>query len=438
MPDHFDDILSSIRHYASQRDTRAVYPTAEALAALASLPAALPLHGLALSEIIALLDQTVAPATTLTTSGRYFGFVTGGSLPAATAANMIATAWDQNAALSTMSPAAVTIENTALAWIASLLRIPSTALGTFVTGATMANFSGMAAARHHLLAQRGYDVESRGLFGAPEFPVVVGEEAHASLFKALGMLGLGRDRVIRVSVDAQGRMDPAHFPSLTEPALVCLQAGNVNTGALDSPELITLAHRSGSWVHVDGAFGLWSPHADYSTADSWATDGHKWLNVPYDSGIVYVRHPAALSGALSVVASYLNSTGGIEPMHKSPDSSRRARGFDAWAALLSLGEQGVRQMIDTCCAHARRFAHELSAHGVSILNEVSLNQVLAALDTDERTLAWVDAIQRDGACWAGSTIWRGRRAMRISVSSHATTDADVTRSIAAMLAALPQ
>jgi glutamate/tyrosine decarboxylase-like PLP-dependent enzyme len=431
------NLFTAIHAYESDRDTRRVFPSQDTLNHLKSLPTELPTTPTDLTTILDTLATTVAPATVLTTSGRYFGFVTGGSLPAATAANILATTWDQNASLSLMSPAATHLENIALKWIAELLHVPATAAGTFVTGATMANFTGMAAARHKLLKNKGYNAELDGLFNAPAFPVVVGDEVHATVYKALSMLGLGRNRVIKVPTNSQGAMDPSKFPTLNEPALVCLQAGNVNTGALDSPQLIELAKQSNSWVHIDGAFGLWSPDAIYTQADSWATDGHKWLNVPYDSGIAYVRNAEDLTGALAVTASYLNSDGAIEPMQKSPDSSRRARGIDAWAALLSLGQQGVRDMIATCCHHARTFAAELSQHGVHILNEVNLNQVLAALDTDEQTTRWIEAIQTEGTCWAGSTIWRGRKAMRISVSSHATTQKDVERSINAMLRSIP-
>lgn len=430
-------LLAAIDTYERDRDTRRVFPTQDTLHQLNALPQHLPTNPTDLTTILDTLATTIAPATVLTTSGRYFGFVTGGSLPAATAANILATTWDQNAALSLMSPAATHLETIALNWIAQLLHIPATAAGTFVTGATMANFTGMVAARHKLLKDKGHNAELDGLFNAPAFPVVVGDEVHATVYKALAMLGLGRNRVIKVPTNSQGAMDPAHFPTLGEPALVCLQAGNVNTGALDSPQLIDLAKQFNSWVHVDGAFGLWSPHAKYTHADSWATDGHKWLNVPYDSGIAFVKNPADLTGALAVTASYLNSDGAIEPIQKSPDSSRRARGIDAWAALLSLGEQGVRDMIETCCQHARTFASELNNKGVHILNEVNLNQVLAALDTEEKTTQWIDAIQQEGTCWAGSTIWRGRRAMRISVSSHATTQIDVERSIEVMLRSIP-
>lgn len=432
----YSAVLQAIEAYPQEAAARPVFPTAAALAGLYQLPGELPLHGLAPEVVLRLLADHAGPATVHTNSGRYFGFVTGASLPAAQAANMLAAAWDQNAAYRVMSPAAVHLEEIALRWLAQLLAVPATALGGFVTGATMANFTAMAAARHHLLALRGWDAEKEGLFGAPPFPVVVGAEVHVSVLKALAMLGLGKDRLIRVPTDSQGRMDPAQFPALSEPALVCLQAGNVNTGALDSPTLIAQAHESGSWVHVDGAFGLWSPAARYTAADSWATDGHKWLNLPYDSGIVFVRNPAALAGAMDISASYLHASG-TEPVARGPESSRRARGMDAYAGLLSLGEQGVRDLIERCCGHARTFAAGLATAGVEILNEVSLNQVLAALPTEEQTLAWLSAIQAAGDCWCGSTVWRGRRAIRISVSSWATTEEDVERSLQSMLRSLP-
>jgi len=422
-----------IEDYAVLRKNRRVFPDRACLDSLKTLPQRLPEHGIEVKEILGMLHGTVAPATVMTTGPRYFGFVTGGSLPAAEAAHLVATAWDQNTALQVMSPGCFALEETALGWIAELLHIPAGATGAFVTGALMANFTGMAAARHALLKARGYDVEAEGLFGAPAFAVVVSEESHSTLFKALAMLGLGRDRVIKVPTDGQGRMDPRFFPSLGEPALICLQAGNVNTGAMDSGELIELARQSQSWVHVDGAFGLWGAAAEYAGADSWATDGHKWLNLPYDNGIIFVRDTEAMVGAMSISASYLNSAGGIEPMQKSPESSRRARGVDAWAGLLSLGVSGVKKMIEDCCTHARHFARELERNGLQILNEVSLNQVLVALEDDERTMQWIAAVQAEGVCWVGSTLWHGKRAMRISVSSYSTETEDVERSIESML-----
>ena len=437
-----EQVFAAIRRYEALRATRRVFPDADALVGLGSLGGALPAAGVSAERVVELLEEFAAPATVMTTGPRFFGFVTGGALPAAQAANWLGCAWDQNGALRVMSPVAAELENIALGWIASLLEIPDVALGSFVTGATMANFTGLAAARHALLAKQGWDVEALGLFGAPRIQVVVSDEAHVALVKALAMLGLGRDRVVRVPTDAQGRMRVDAFPQLSEPAIVCLQAGNVNTGALDpAEELIALARQSGSWVHVDGAFGLWAKAAPgyrelargYEAADSWATDAHKWLNVPYDSGLVFVRDPAAMTGAMGLSASYLTAGAGVEAMNRGPEASRRARGMDAWAALRSLGVDGVAELIDRCCRLARRFAAGLASGGVSVLNEVCLNQAMVALDDDEQTLRWIEEVQREGVCWCGGTVWHGRRAMRISVSSWATSEADVDLSIESML-----
>ncbi len=444
--DFGEQVLIAARRYAAEMDGRSVRPTDEAVAGLAAFRHALPARGVAPMDVIELLDRVGSPATVSTNGPRFFGFVTGATLPAAGPAHQLATAWDQNTALAAMSPVSAVIEDVALGWLRGLLGIPDRALGTFVTGATMANFTGLAAARHALLARLDWDVEGRGLFGAPPINVIVGDEAHVSLIKALGMLGLGRERVIRVPTDGQGRMRADAFPALRAPAIVCLQAGNVNTGAFDSAaELIALARASASWVHVDGAFGIWakaSPSlaslvAGYEEADSWATDCHKWLNVPYDSGLAFVREAGDLTGAMGTTASYLPEGATIEAMHCGPEASRRARAVDAWAAMLSLGVDGVAAMIDDCCAYARMFAAGLSAAGCAVLNEVALNQVLVALETDERTSAWIEAIQREGTCWCGGTVWHGRRAMRISVSSYMTTAADVERSIAAMIRCRP-
>jgi glutamate/tyrosine decarboxylase-like PLP-dependent enzyme len=314
--------------------------------------------------------------------------------------------------------------------------------GGLVTGTTMANFAGLAAARHALLGRQGWDVEAKGLFGAPPLRVVVGEEAHASLLKALAMVGLGRARVERVPADDQGRVRPDSLPALDAATILCLQAGNVNSGASDPfGPLVAAASEAGAWVHVDGAFGLWagaSPAlaeqvAGVAGADSWATDLHKWLNVPYDSGAVLVREGAHLRAAMGGSAAYLIERGPREGMHHVPDSSRRARGVEAWAALRSLGRAGVAELVERCCRHARRFAEGLVAAGFEVLNRVVLNQVLVSFGSPERTRRVVAGLQEEGTCWAGTTEWRGRAAMRISVSSWATTDADVERSLEAMV-----
>jgi glutamate/tyrosine decarboxylase-like PLP-dependent enzyme len=374
---------------------------------------------------------------------RFFGFIIGGALPASLAANWLATAWDQNTGLYTPTPATSHLEQVALRWLLELFGLPSTCGGAFVTGATMANFSGLAAARHAVLRRAGWDVEADGLIGAPAITVVVGQEAHPTLFKSLGLLGLGRNRVIRVPVDSQGRMRPDGMPELSGPTIVCAQAGNVNTGAFDPiGEVCDRADAAGAWVHVDGAFGLWATAVPslrhltegLSKADSWATDFHKWLNVPYDSGLALVRDADALRAAMSITAEYLPTDSPFRnPSDYTPELSRRARGVDVWAALRSLGRSGVSEMIERNCRQARRFAEGLAAAGYTVLNEVVLNQVLVAFGDAETTNRVISEIQTDGTCWCGGTIWQGHTAMRISVSCWATTDEDVERSLEAML-----
>jgi glutamate/tyrosine decarboxylase-like PLP-dependent enzyme len=387
------------------------------------------------------LDRYGSPATMASAGGRFFGFVIGSSTPPSVAASWLATAWDQNTTLLAAAPATTLIEQIALEWILEILDLPRDAGGAFVTGCQIANFTALAAARHSVLARLGWDVESRGLFGAPDVPVVVGADAHNTIFKALAMLGLGRDRVIRVPIDIEGRMRPDSLPAIDGPAIVCIQHGNVNSGAFDpAPEIIDWARERNAWVHVDGAFGLWArasrEHAHLARgaerADSWATDAHKWLNVPYDCGIALVRDPAALRGAMGTGAAYLQESPVREPMHYTPELSRRARGVEVWAALRTLGRTGVEGLVDRCCAHARRFAEGLRAAGHEVLNDVELNQVLVSFGDDETTRRMVEAIQADGTCFCSGTTWHGRVAMRISVSSYATTVEDVDASLAAM------
>jgi glutamate/tyrosine decarboxylase-like PLP-dependent enzyme len=385
---------------------------------------------------------------------RFFGFVIGGGVPAAVAADWLTSAWDQNAGLYVIGPAAAVAEEVAGAWLAELFGLPAGVSVGFTTGATMASFTGIAAGRHALLARGGWDVERQGLFGAPEFPVVVSDESHVTIFAALQMLGMGRDRVIRVPTDDQGRMRPDALREalghLDHPALVCAQAGNVNTGAFDPlPPIVAAVRANGGWLHVDGAFGLWAA-ADparrhlvegVGEADSWTTDAHKWLNVPYDSGLSFVADPAAHHAAMTLGAAYYVETTGAErdAYNWVPESSRRARGFPMWAALRQLGRSGVAEMIGRTSDHAQRFAAGLAdAPGVRILNEVVLNQVLVRFDDpsgavqagDARTDAVIAAIQADGTLWLGGTRWHDLRAMRISVSGWSTTEADVDRSIA--------
>ena len=342
----------------------------------------------------------------------------------------------------TASPVSAVLEEVSLGWLLEALRLPAGCAGAFVTGATMANFTALAAARHAVLERAGWDVENQGLFGAPEIQVVVGGEVHPSVTKSLGMLGLGRARVTRVPVDRQGRMIAAQLPRLAGPAIVCLQAGNVNTGAFDpAAEICSRAHDAGAWVHVDGAFGLWAAASPLlaahvegcELADSWATDAHKWLNVPYDSGLAFVRDPEHLRGAMSLLAAYLPQGEQREPMMYVPELSRRARGIEIWAALKSFGRSGLCEIVERNCRCARLFARRLSEAGFEILNEVVLNQVLVSFGAPERTRRVIAGIQQDGTCWCGITEWQGRTAMRISVSSWATTEADVERSVTAIL-----
>jgi glutamate/tyrosine decarboxylase-like PLP-dependent enzyme len=439
------DAAERASRYLDGIASREVVPTAEAVAGLDRFAIPLPEDGRDPAAVLAELDDAGSPATVASAGPRYFGFVIGGTLPAALAANWMAGAWDNNAGMTVMSPVAARLERVALDWLVDLFDLPSGTAAGFVTGATMANLTGLAAARHSLLARAGWDAEADGLFGAPPVTVVVGDEVHVSLLKALALLGLGRDRVVRVPVDGQGRMDASALPRFDGATIVCMQAGNVNTGASDPfVPVIETARAARAWVHVDGAFGLWARAAPARAdlvngvdgADSWATDAHKWLNAPYDSGIAFVREADALRGAMAATAAaYLaGARGGVaDPDEYTPEMSRRARGVDVWAALRSLGRSGVADLVERCCRHAARFAAGLREAGFEVLNEVVLNQVLVAFGDEAATRKVVAAVQEDGTCWCGGTTWQGRAAMRISVSSWATTEDDVDRSLEAMI-----
>jgi glutamate/tyrosine decarboxylase-like PLP-dependent enzyme len=429
-------------NYQASLDGRSVSPSREALERLVELDVPLQDDAIEGEELIAQLDRVGSPATVATAGGRYFGFVIGGSLLAAQAATWLVDVWDQNACLKVMSPISIALEEIALRWLLDVLALPSECGASFVTGASMANFTGLAAARHAVLKRAGWDVEARGLYGAPEITVIVGEEVHATVIKALGLLGFGRQRVVRVPADEQGRMRVDALPDITASTIICIQAGNVNSGAFDpAEEICRIAHRAGAWVHVDGAFGLWAaaaPQRAYlakglEDADSWATDGHKWLNVPYDSGIALVRDPEHLRAAMSFTAEYLPQAYSREPLDYTPEASRRARGVPVWAALRSLGRKGVADLVERTCRHAARFAEGLRAAGYRVLNDVVINQVLVSFGNDETTRKVIAAIQDDGTCWCGETFWHGQVAMRISVSSWATTAEDVDRSLEAMV-----
>jgi len=389
-------------------------------------------------EVITRLDQIGSAATVATTGGRYFGFVNGGMVPAALAANWLAAAWNQNAALRVMSPIAAELEEVVLRWVCEALGLPPDCAGGLVTCATIANFTALVTARHALLARAGWDVTANGMFGAPPIEVVAGAEVHASILKALSLAGFGRKRVIMVEADGQGRMRPDKLPRLSERTIVCIQAGNVNTGAFDPAEEISgAAKERGAWLHVDGAFGLWARISrkyehltqGFEQADSWATDAHKWPNVGYDSGLVIVRDGAALRASMGMTAAYLEPGSHREPMHHTPEASRRARGVELWAALKSLGRSGLCALIERTCSHAQRFGQGLQEGGFAVLNDVVINQVLVSFGSPEVTREVIRRVQENGTCWCGGTVWRGKTAMRISVSSWATTETDVERSL---------
>jgi glutamate/tyrosine decarboxylase-like PLP-dependent enzyme len=416
----------------------------------AALGGPLPAGPASPREVVAELARAVEPGLVASGGGRYFGFVVGGATPAALAADWLTAAWDQNAGLYVLSPAAAVVEEVAGGWLAELLGLPAGVSVGFVTGGQAANTTGLAAARHEVLRRAGWDVETSGLAGAPRVRVLAGEERHGTVDRAVRLLGLGTAAIEPVAADGQGRLRPdalaERLAAGSGPAIVCAQVGNVNSGAVDPVgEICQIAAPAGAWVHVDGAFGLWaaaSPRlrhlvAGVERADSWATDAHKWLNVPYDCGVVFCADPIAHRAAMGSRASYLVHAAGGErdPFDYNPESSRRARGFPVYAALRVLGRPGVADLVDRCCALARRFADRLStADGVDVLNEVVLNQVLVRFrGDDELTREVVRRVQADGTCWLGGTTWQGRAAMRISVSSWSTDESDVDRSAAAVL-----
>src|SRR6202521_28950 len=421
---------------------RRVAPAEKDVAALARFRESFPAESSDPRDVVAMLDEIGSPATVASTGGRYFGFVVGGSLPAVMAANWLACAWDQVAGLRVMSPVAAELEEVALQWVCEAIGLPAGCEGGLVTCATMANFTALAAARSALLARAGWNVVDDGMFGAPPIEVVVGEEVHASILKALSLAGFGKKRVTIVDADGQGRMRADKLPRLSERTIVCIQAGNVNSGAFDPAEEISKAAKEqGAWVHVDGAFGLWarisrkSEHLTqgFDQADSWATDAHKWPNVGYDSGLAIVRDGAALRASMGMTAAYLEHGSRREPMHHTPEASRRARGVELWAALKSLGRSGLCALIERTCAHAQRFALGLREAGFEVLNDVVINQVLVSLGRPEVTREVIRRVQEDGTCWCGGTVWQGETAMRISVTSWATTEMDVERSLQAIV-----
>ncbi|MEZ0580128.1 aspartate aminotransferase family protein [Nocardioides sp. MH1] len=431
--DPLRDALDAALAYVGAIEDRPVLPGADALAGLAAFDEPLPVDGAGVADTLRLLDAAGSPATVASTGSRYFGFVTGGTHPAALGASWLADAWDQNAALPVMSPVAARLHDVTRRWLVELLGLPDPTGVVFTTGATVANATCLAAARDALLARAGWDVQADGLFGAPPLTVVVGAHRHSTVSKSLGLVGLGRDRVHVVPADDQGRMRADRLPEVTGPVLVCAQAGEVNSGAFDPfAEIAEWAAAREAWVHVDAAFGLWAMAdpsradlvAGLDRADSWATDGHKWLNVTYDCGIAFVREPAALRRTFTAVAGYLPGDDAFEAMHHTPQSSQRARQVEVWAVLRALGRTGVAELVQRSCDTARGIADRLRAAGIAVVNDVVLNQVLVRLDDAAATDALVAAVQGDGRIWCGATQWQGAPAMRISVSSWRTSPDD--------------
>lgn len=447
---HQADALLDFAHQAAKRyiatiAERAVFPDGDALAGLGGFDEQLSAGPRDPMDTLRLLDECGSPATVATTGGRYFGFVTGGSFPVATAADWLISAWDQTGTMPISSPAVASIEAIAGQWVRELLGLPDKAVTAFVTGASVGNLTALAAARRHLLLRRGWDVEERGLSGSPPLRIVAGAELHSTLPKLISLLGFGREAIELVPTDDQGRLLVDHLPPLDDQTILLLQAGNVNSGSFDRfDEIIPLAKEAGAWVHVDGAFGLWaaaSPKFRHLTqgvelADSWVTDGHKWLNVPYDCGMIICAHPSAIRGAMQVGAAYMPAGEEIPAKDLVPEFSRRARGVTVWAVLRTLGRTGVADLVERCCLHAQYLADGLRELGFEVHNQVVLNQIVASMKDAPTTAAIQRHIQESGEAWFGPTRWQDNNAVRLSVSSWATSADDVKRTLHAVSAAL--
>ena len=434
--------------YVEDLDARGVMPTADAMRALEQLQEPMPAAPTDARQVLQKLDELGSPATVATTGGRFFGFVVGGALPVTVAANWLASVWDQNAGTWILSPIAAELETAAAAWLLELFGLPADCTVGFVTGSTMGAFSAFAAARSALLRRLGYNVKKRGLNGAPRLRILASAELHPTNLAALGYAGFGMDDVVPCPVDDQGRIIPALMPEIDDHSIVLLQAGNINSGASDPfEEICARARKAGAWVHIDGAFGLWARTArstraqveGLELADSWSVDGHKWLNLPQDSAIYICRDAEAVQDVFGVHATYLvrEERPQRQPNTLTPELSRRARGVEFWAALKHLGKSGLEDLVERSCAHAKRFAQGLSDAGYIVMNDVVLNQVVFRCADEKQTRHALAKIQESGVTWLGPTHWQDKFAMRISVSSWATTSEDVERSLAAMAAAMP-
>jgi glutamate/tyrosine decarboxylase-like PLP-dependent enzyme len=427
--------------YAEGVDTRRVAPNKTALDQLSLLSGDIPNHPVDPVKVIEQLDLYGSPATVASTGGRYFGLVVGGTLPAALGARILASSWDQVVFNDGTSPVGCALERVAGRWVLDVLGLPQQAYVSFVTGATMASFTCLAAAREYLLLRAGHSVNELGMRGAPRIRIVVSSEIHVTVLKALKLLGIGEADIERVPTDSQGRIETANLPELDDMTILCTQAGNVNSGACDGfTEIAAKARAAKSWLHVDGAFGLWAAASsarrhlveDVEQADSWVTDGHKWLNTPYDCGIAIVRHSDALHNAMATQAPYLHSGQLIAPKDMGPEFSRSARGVEVWAGLMSLGRQGLSNLIDQSCASAKQLADGLRDTGYEVINDVVLNQVVAKIGTAEQHAQIARLAQESGDCWFGVTNWKGRSALRLSVSSWKTSEADIHQTLSAI------
>ncbi|MBD2805923.1 aspartate aminotransferase family protein [Xenorhabdus sp. ZM] len=431
--------------YVSEVRNQRVFPDSEALSAMKNLDGPLPRHGTDCQQVLERLHTYGSPATVATTGGRYFGLVIGGSTPASLGANIVSSAWDQVAVTELSSPISDQLEKTAGRWILELLKLPPEAFIGFVTGTTMAHVSALAAARQYLYKKQSYDVTEYGLQNAPELKVVLSSEIHISVFKALKLLGFGRSQFISVPCDHQGRIIESAIPELSDNMILILQAGNINSGHSDNfSTLIPQAKKAGSWVHVDGAFGLWARASTEKAhlvkgvegADSWSVDAHKWLNTPYDCGMCIVRHKQSLKEVMRSSSSYLETQDEWQTKDMLPELSRRARSIPVWAAISELGSQGIEALIERCCLYAEMLADGLKSLGFDILNEVVINQVVACLPDTDLQRAMLKAVQQSGECWFGQTIWQGKEAIRFSVNSWATTEEDIQRCLQAIATAI--
>ena len=444
----FDEAHDFGYKYLENVFDRNVYPTENALSNLKNFNEEMPEQPTNAHEILSFLNTYGSPATVSTLGARYFGFVSGGAVPAGLAAKTLATFWDQAPAMHVLSPIGSKLETVVETWLNQLFELPERTVAGFVSGTSTANFCGLAAARYRLLSNLDWNINEKGLFHAPKLRVVTGRHAHSTILKAIGLLGFGKDNIEWVDVDDQGRMNPSLLPTLDSRTILILQAGNVNSGSFDDfNEICELANKANSWVHIDGAFGLWAAAVGklkhltqgIEKANSWAVDGHKTLNTPYDSGIVLCEDKEAIKSALHMTGSYIVTSEERDGMFYTPEMSRRARVIELWATMKYLGKEGIDQMVYGMYQRVLQFAEELGrTDGFSVLNDVVFNQVLVSCETDELTTKVIERIQELRECWVGGSLWEGKKVIRISVCSWATTEKDVSRSVRSFKQALSE